>query len=269
MDTFVTMTTLSEILGPLDAIAPLALAESWDNVGLLLGDRRSVVHRVMTCLTITDITLREAIERDAQLVIAHHPIPFKPIQRVTDETPTGKLLLLAASSGVAIYAPHTAWDNATEGINRQLARCLDLQVCDPLVPAANTLFAQQGLGTGIRGTYEEPIAIASMLERLSKAIPNLNPRSTVQTTHRVQSIGIVCGSGGSMLALAAQRGCDGFVTGEATYHQCLEAQERGMALIQIGHFASEFFSMKKFAMLLGERLPNIAVFVSEQETSDY
>ncbi len=71
-------TSVADILQPLEAIAPLLLAESWDNVGLLLGCRTQEVQRLMTCLTVSQRTVDEAIAEGADLVISHHPIPFRP-----------------------------------------------------------------------------------------------------------------------------------------------------------------------------------------------
>ncbi|MFM9062160.1 MAG: Nif3-like dinuclear metal center hexameric protein, partial [Pirellula sp.] len=77
------MKLLSELLATLDQIAPLTLAESWDNVGLLAGDPAMQVDRLLTCLTLTEGVLQEAIDRKVNLIVTHHPIPFKPLDRIT------------------------------------------------------------------------------------------------------------------------------------------------------------------------------------------
>ena len=103
---------LNSVLNALQTIAPLEFAESWDNVGLLVGNRNREIATAMTCLTLTATTLDEAIQEQVDLVICHHPIPFKPLSKINDDTTTGKLLLRAIEAGIAIYSPHTAWDNA-------------------------------------------------------------------------------------------------------------------------------------------------------------
>lgn len=119
----------------LDSIAPLSLAESWDNVGLLLGDGELVIDRIMTCLTVTQNVVSEAIEKQAKLIVSHHPILFKPANRITTSTEEGRLLWQLTRQGIAVYSPHTAYDNAEGGINDQLAQLLKLQDVKPLVPA--------------------------------------------------------------------------------------------------------------------------------------
>src|SRR3954453_16099063 len=120
------MPTVADIAAELDAFAPRALAAEWDNVGLLLGDPAAPVQRVLTCLTVTPEVAAEAVEAGAQLIVTHHPILFRGSKRLTDATPEGAMLLLLARSGVAVYSPHTAFDNSTGGINDLLASKLGL-----------------------------------------------------------------------------------------------------------------------------------------------
>ena len=110
----------------LEKFAPPRLAESWDNVGLLVGDRRTEVRRLMTCLTVTPTTVDEAIRGRADLIVTHHPLPFSAVKRLTADTIVGRMLLKLIAAGVAVYSPHTAFDSAAEGINQRLAEGLGL-----------------------------------------------------------------------------------------------------------------------------------------------
>src|SRR5882672_6820935 len=116
------MVSVGTIVEYLEQFAPPHLAADWDNVGLLLGDREARCERVMTCLTLTPAVAQEAIQADVQLVVTHHPILFRPIQRLTTDMPEGRMLLSLAKAGVAVYSPHTAFDNTAGGINDALAR---------------------------------------------------------------------------------------------------------------------------------------------------
>ncbi len=126
------MLSLDDILQHLEEIAPLHLAEEWDNVGLLLGERARQVERIMTCLTVTPESAAEAIDEGAGLIISHHPVLFRPVQRLTDASPEGRMLLGVIRAGVAVYSPHTAYDNAPGGINDLLAERLGLSDVRPL-----------------------------------------------------------------------------------------------------------------------------------------
>ena len=111
--------------------------------------------------------------------------------------------------------------------------------------------------------------IEELFERLRKHIPDIQAKSTHDAAHGVRKVGIVCGSGGSMLGLVASRGCDAMLTGEATYHQCLEAESRGIAMLLIGHHASESFAMNRLAQHLQADLKEVLVCTSERETSHF
>src|SRR5262245_174279 len=115
------MPTVSAIAAFLEDFAPNRLAAEWDNVGLLIGDSRRPVERVMTCLTVTPQSAAEAVAQKAELIVSHHPVLFRPVQRITADTLEGRTLLELIRSGIAVYSPHTAFDSARSGINQQLA----------------------------------------------------------------------------------------------------------------------------------------------------
>ena len=125
------MTLISDIASWMESIAPLRLSAEWDNTGLLLGDESREARRVMTCLTLTPESVREAIDRKADLVVSHHPLPFRPLKRITTAETSGRLLWQLASAGISIYSPHTAWDSAAAGINAMLAERLKLRFGSP------------------------------------------------------------------------------------------------------------------------------------------
>lgn len=163
---------LKSLLATFRDLAPLDLAEDWDNVGLLLGDDAADVSTVMTCLTLTPDVAEEAVKAKAGLVVTHHPLMFKPIQRISSSTSEGAMIVSLLQHGVAVYSPHTAWDNAPRGINQQLAELLELKNIAPLrphpfeeqvqivtfVPVEHRLAVQQALwqaGAGVIGDYRE------------------------------------------------------------------------------------------------------------------
>jgi dinuclear metal center YbgI/SA1388 family protein len=128
------MLTVATVVEYLDRFAPRDLAAEWDNVGLLLGERSASVERIITCLTVTPESAAEAIAGRANLIVTHHPILFRGIKRLTDATAEGRMLLGLVRAGVAVYSPHTAFDNTHGGINELLARRLALTDIVPLRP---------------------------------------------------------------------------------------------------------------------------------------
>jgi dinuclear metal center YbgI/SA1388 family protein len=123
---------LQTLLAQLAPLAPLDLAAEWDNVGLLLGDPDTDVRRVLTCLTVTPEVVAEATDERADLIIAHHPILFNSVKQLTAAGIEGRMVLTLARFNVAVYSAHTAYDNASGGINQQIAARLQLTDILPL-----------------------------------------------------------------------------------------------------------------------------------------
>jgi dinuclear metal center YbgI/SA1388 family protein len=126
------MTTVADFANILGSWFPLSLAAEWDNVGLLVGDPAANVERVMTCLTVTPVSTDEAIRERAGLIVSHHPVLFRAVKSLTPATIEGAMLLKLIRAGVAVYSPHTAFDNAKGGINDILAARLGLESVRPL-----------------------------------------------------------------------------------------------------------------------------------------
>jgi dinuclear metal center YbgI/SA1388 family protein len=126
------MPTVAEIRSFLEKFAPPQLAAEWDNVGLLLGDATSEVRRMLTCLTVTPEVVAEAVESGVQLIVTHHPILFRGAKRLSTDTAEGRLLWPLMRAGIAVYSPHTAFDNTADGINDRLARRIGIVDVEPL-----------------------------------------------------------------------------------------------------------------------------------------
>jgi dinuclear metal center YbgI/SA1388 family protein len=248
----------------LETFAPLRLAEPWDNVGLLVGHRDQPVERVMTCLTLTPTTTAEAIVRDADLVIAHHPLPFHPLKRLTDESVPGRMLLDLIKNRVAVYSPHTAFDSAHHGINQRLATLLELNGIRPLRPLLDD---PDQLGAGRFGELPEPVTVRVLAARLKEKlnVPTIEFVGDPDTT--VDKIGVACGSAGEFLGAARQKGCQLFVTGETSFHTCLEAEATDIGLLLLGHYASERFALDSLASELRKHFADLEIWASQTEQS--
>ncbi|NUQ61410.1 MAG: Nif3-like dinuclear metal center hexameric protein [Pirellulales bacterium] len=253
------MTTVSEIVGFLEGYAPVRLAEDWDNVGLLVGDANAEVRRVMTCLTVTRAAAAEAVRRRADLVVAHHPLPFRPLKRLTAETTVGRLLLDLIAARVAVCSFHTAYDSAESGINQRLAEGIGLRGIVPLVGIAD------GLGPGRWGWLEGATRLADLAANI-KDLLSIDRLQTVGDPDKsVRSVAVGCGAADELLDAARQQGCDAMLLGEARFHTCLEAEASDIALVLPGHFASERFAMEHLAAVIGLQFPGLEVWPSQDE----
>lgn len=128
---------VSDLVAAMEAIAPTHLAESWDNVGLLLGDRsREVRGPVMLTIDLTPQVMDEALDLKAGAIVAYHPPLFSAVKSITADTSMGRSLLRALESGMAVYSPHSALDATTDGVTDWLAEGLGKGDRRAIVPSA-------------------------------------------------------------------------------------------------------------------------------------
>lgn len=122
---------LKEIISAIETLAPLALAQSWDNVGFLAGDPARPVRRILLTIDTTAAVVQEAIRAKTDLIIAYHPIIWDGLKRITADGATASLYRLI-QAGIGVYCIHTALDAASGGINDQLADLVGIENPKPL-----------------------------------------------------------------------------------------------------------------------------------------
>jgi dinuclear metal center YbgI/SA1388 family protein len=160
---------VQDIVHAVERLAPPELAASWDNVGLLLGDRRSGVRRVMLCIDLTEAVLAEALARRVQMVLAYHPPIFKPVSRLTADA--SGVLWRAARAGLAVYSMHTALDAAPGGTNDVLAKAAGIASPRPLEPSRRTscklvtFVPPDDLGEVMRAAFEAGAGVIGQYDR--------------------------------------------------------------------------------------------------------
>ena len=131
---------LFEIIHELEAIAHPSLQESYDNSGLLVGDKNAVIHAALVCLDCTEDVVNEAIEKKCNLIIAHHPVIFGGLKKLIGENDVQKVIVKAIQHNISIYACHTNLDNVlNQGVNGKIAQKLGLKDCSVLQPKHNLL----------------------------------------------------------------------------------------------------------------------------------
>lgn len=122
-----TVTRVSEITEAMERIAPAALAEEWDNCGLQVGDPTSMVGRILVALTPLPEVFEEAEEKGSDFLLFHHPLVFSPLRRVDASSYPGNLVARALQNGLTVYAAHTNYDAAPDGVSVALAKALGLR----------------------------------------------------------------------------------------------------------------------------------------------
>ena len=120
------MITVQQVITLMEQLAPRSYAESWDNVGLMVGDRNVVVTGVVTTLDVTEETVEYAIEQNCNLIVSHHPLIFKGLKQISCDTAHGRTINKLIQHKIAVYSAHTNLDIAPGGLNDMLAKQLGL-----------------------------------------------------------------------------------------------------------------------------------------------
>ena len=263
------MTTVRDIEQYLYAWAPRELAESWDNVGLLVGDPEAEVHRVLVALDVTPQVVAEAIEKDCQLIAAHHPVmncAWYQVQTVRTDDRQGRVLTELIRHGIAAICMHTNLDAAEGGVNEVLAGIFDMKNMET--------FAE---GCGRVGAIEE-IAVPELARKAQQELaarcnqPKNGPAVQVKFVDAgkpVKRLAVISGAGGSLFADAIAMGADCLLTGEANHHHAIDAKRLGLSLIAAGHYATEFPVTAAVAAKLRAALPELEVLVSTENRDPY
>ncbi len=239
---------VKDIVESLNQEAPFSLAESWDNVGLLIGNREQEVTAVLAGLDPTNQLVDEAIAQGANTIVTHHPVIFKPLHQINTAEPGGRLLQKALVNRIAIIACHTNFDSAREGVSDYLAVKLGLTHLTPLVASTNDGEAATGLGR--IGTYPSPLAAGEFVARVLSTLKLPGVQMAGSLPEKIATVAICGGSGSELADLALQRGADVYLSAEIKHSTAIWAVENAFCIIDGTHYATE----KPAVTLLVEKL---------------
>ncbi len=243
------MPTVEELYTYLNQIAPFESAMSFDNVGVLVGDRQTRSELVLVALDATAAVLREAAQKEISVVITHHPVIFHPLKALeTDSSP-----YLAARYGITVLSAHTNLDVAPGGVNDTLAEAAGVR--------PEKRFPED---CALVGCLEKSLDCESLARQLCENLQLSGLRYT-DPGAVVSRVLVACGAGGSSVSLARKEGADAILTGEIKHHEILYANDHGIAVFDIGHFGSEKLIVPRLIRLLGERFPDTAFLRSETD----
>ncbi len=232
--------TVADVCALLDSWYPPAWAESWDRVGLVLGDPDAPVRRILCVVDCVPETAAEALDRGADLIVAHHPLLLRGVSSVAPTTYKGRIVHQLIRAGVALFVAHTNADVANPGVSDALAARLGLRDLRPLRPAEGAA-AGEGRGHGRIGRLAEPTRLGDLVRYAAEALPTARwgIRATGDPSQTVTTVAVCGGAGDSFLADA--RDADVYLTADLRHHPASEHASAGdgPALIDVGHWTSE------------------------------
>lgn len=254
------MTKVKDILRFLDSVAPPYMKADWDNVGLLCGSYEKDVQKILIALDPFEGVADEAVRTGADLIVTHHPLIFRPISSVTDETSIGRTIQTLVRNDISAINAHTNLDCAPGGVNDVLAETLglnEIRVIDPM--GKDSAGNDWGL---LRCGTVEPQELSTFLQHVKDKLhcPSLRYVSGGKSVHKVAVGGGACAD---ELIAAAQAGCDTFVTSDVKYNPFWDAHDMGVNLIDAGHFYTENPICGVICRRIRSAFPDISVEISQ------
>lgn len=237
--------TVADVLLALRAEFPFDMAASWDNNGLLVGDGAGEVSGVALALEPSVDALAETVAIGANVLVTHHPVTFEPITAVSPHTAyAAEVVYRAIEAGVSLICVHTPLDLAPEA-KLQMGRALDLTQIgdlthaepDPLAPN----FGDRATGPEYGYLWRAPdgSTLGSLAIMAAQAY-GAGVRGWGDQDLEVRTVATGTGSGSSLVGDAWDAGAEVLVVGELKYHLAVEALDRGLAVIEVGHDRSEW-----------------------------
>ena len=250
------MNSVGEIYNYINEIAPFDTALSFDNVGLLIGNRNISVSRVMLALDIIKPVCDEAKNLGANLIISHHPVIFKPLKNISFDSVITTLI----KNDISAICAHTNLDIAEKGVNFQLAEKLGLS-------ELSNLTFEENHPIGLIGYLATEMGAKSFAELVKKNLDCKGVRYTA-VNDKVKKVAVCSGSGGSFVESAYEKSADAFVVGEIKHSDILKANEMGLNIVDTGHYKSENVIIEPLKNMLSEKFQNIQFFTSKSFRDD-
>lgn len=271
--------TFEQVISTLDSMYPREFAEPWDAVGPVCGDLAAPIRRVLFCVDPHPAVVAEAIERDVDLIVAHHPLMLTPVHSVATDHPTGAVVHALIRHDIALFTAHTNADAAVDGVSDALAAAVGIAECVPLQPFAGAspdIAAPDGIGLGRVGDLAEPERLSVFAQRVRDALPATahGVRVAGAADQLVSRVAVCGGSGDSFLAAAVAAGADVYLTADLKHHRLLDHQlAAGCAVIDVAHWASEWpwlpRAAKRLTDLLGKQGATVEALVSTLVTDPW
>ncbi len=255
---------IKDICSLLEMKAPLSLQESYDNVGLIVGDALATCTGVLCCLDITLEVIEEAKQKNVNLIIAHHPIVFYPLKQIVSHRFVDSIVMAAVRYDIHLYAIHTNVDNVLNGVSITMANALGLKKVELLLKKDH--HSLKNIGSGCVGYLSQPMEIEIFLRLLQQAFGLKVIKHTKVSISHVHKIAMCGGAGKFLLPIAIEKKADVFVSSDFTYHDFFGIPSSIM-VADIGHGESEQFVASHIATWIKEAYPCISLFISQIKTN--
>jgi len=253
----------------MECFAPAELKESYDNVGLMVGRSGCLVTKILVALDCTLQVIDEAINSGCNLIITHHPLLFRKPNSITTNTLQGKKIIKLIENNINLYSSHTNLDSTPGGINEIIMSLLNFD--ENMIIDASLLNPKAGIGR--IAILDKAITLEELMHRVKLKLHIQTLRYCGDEYKKISKVAVINGSGEDYIERAIQLGADCIITGDTTYHYISDCNEDGIAIIDAGHFDTEWPAMKFVADIIDKEVKllgyNACTIMSKSTVNPY
>ncbi|OAD59643.1 NIF3-like protein 1 [Eufriesea mexicana] len=228
---------LSQVVDTLQDFAALSLADSWDNVGLLVEPtEKKLISHILLTNDLTENVMQEALDLKTDMIITYHPLIFAPVKSITTRSWKEKIVAKCLENKIAVYSPHTTFDSVKGGVNDWLVSSFQDVLKSSIPIRANESNSDYGFGRIC--TLKNKISIEEAVQRVKEHtnLKHVRLARAYQTDGFIETVALCAGSGASVLKDVS---ADLYLTGEMLHHEVLDAIHHGTNVILTNHSDSE------------------------------
>ena len=245
-----------DIMKVIETTYPKHAALEWDNVGLLVGRAEKEVKKIYVALDATDEVIDDAVIREVDMLITHHPLLFSPLKKITDEHFVGSRVVKLLQHDISYYAMHTNYD--VLGMAELSGAILGLRDTEVL----EVTDMEQMEGIGRVGSLPAEMTLQKCCELVKEKFHLNGVKVFGDMQQIIKRVAISPGSGKHMTELAIEKGADVFVTAEIDHHEGIDSVAQGTAVIDAGHYGLEHIFINDIAEYLQVKLREIEVITA-------
>lgn len=253
-----------DLISLIEEIAPTEEYKDIDNSGVQIYTGKEEINKVLVCLEINEDVIEEAVRKNADMILTHHPLIFNPAYVIDYDDFPGRYIQYAIANDICVYSAHLSFDFAPKGNNYYMMQLLNLFIRDAC-----------SKDEGYYGQLPEPMNFAEVCEYIEDCLdlPKNYIRCVDGGKDQIVKIGLCTGAGGDFLYDAVKEGCDLFITGDLKLHEAQYAKASGMSVIDAGHYGTEKIFVENMAHQIyakaAEKVLKIDVIMAEANTNPY
>lgn len=235
-------------------------AMEWDNVGLLVGREEKEVQRIFVALDVTEETLQQAILQKADMIITHHPLLFSPLKKITTESFVGNRVITLIQNDISYYAMHTNFDvKGMPQLNSSMLGLKDVEVLE--VTGINDKNQEEGIGR--IGKLPKPMGLREFAQKVKHDFQIPDVRMYGAEKKEIHTVAFGSGSGKSLAKEAVKKGADVLLTGDVDYHTAIDLTAQNLAVIDAGHYGTEYCFIEYMKKELKRMFPEMEIFTAK------